>query len=273
LIASNSEPTRRGQAFGVHRAFDTAGALAGPLVAVAVLAATLDSYDAVFVVSFSFALVGLAILILFVPADSTVDATPSAPAAPWSLRGPLLRTTIAAAVLGVTTISDAFLFLAYRQTDELDLRFFPLLFTGTALVYLILAVPVGRLSDHIGRRPVLLAGYVSLGAAYLSLVVPAGGGLAPVPMVVFLGAYYAATDGVLMAMVSDLVDPGRRATGFAVVTTATVAGRFISSVVFGAVWSVGGPTSAVSWFAAGLAVAVLVSWRLLPSTPNRTVAP
>ena len=264
LIAANSDPRQRGRAFGVHRAFDTAGALAGPLVAFAVLAATMDSYDSVFVVSFSFAIVGLAILVLFVPAGPRAERSAPTSRSPWSLRGPLLRMAIAATLLGATTISDAFLYLTYRQTDDFDLRFFPLLFTGTAAVYLLLAVPIGALSDRIGRRPVLLGGYGLLGAAYFSLVVPGGGALAPIPLVVLLGAYYAATDGVLAAMVSDLVAEDRRATGIAIVTTAIVVGRVASSVVFGAVWSTGGPEAALSWFITGLAVAVLISWRLLP---------
>ncbi|MGW1888745.1 MFS transporter [Streptomyces sp. NPDC002004] len=67
LISLSSDPASRGRAFGVHRAMDTAGALLGPLVAFLILRATVDGYDAVFTVSFCVAVVGVLVLVLFVP--------------------------------------------------------------------------------------------------------------------------------------------------------------------------------------------------------------
>ncbi|MYS33321.1 MFS transporter [Streptomyces sp. KhCrAH-43] len=67
LISLSSTPESRGRAFGVHRAMDTAGALLGPLVAFLILRATVDGYDAVFTVSFCVAVVGVLVLVLFVP--------------------------------------------------------------------------------------------------------------------------------------------------------------------------------------------------------------
>ena len=66
LISLSSEPDRLGRSFGVHRVFDTIGAVAGPIVAFLVLRAAPDAYDAVFVISFLFALLGLGMLVLFV---------------------------------------------------------------------------------------------------------------------------------------------------------------------------------------------------------------
>ncbi|MGW0965192.1 MFS transporter [Streptomyces sp. NPDC002516] len=67
LISLSSSPETRGRAFGVHRAMDTAGALLGPLVAFLILRETVDGYDAVFTVSFCVAVVGVLVLVLFVP--------------------------------------------------------------------------------------------------------------------------------------------------------------------------------------------------------------
>ncbi|MGW3663807.1 MFS transporter [Streptomyces sp. NPDC005141] len=67
LISLSSTPETRGRAFGVHRAMDTAGALLGPLAAFLILRATVDGYDAVFMVSFCVAVVGVLVLVLFVP--------------------------------------------------------------------------------------------------------------------------------------------------------------------------------------------------------------
>ncbi|MFF3449357.1 MFS transporter [Streptomyces sp. NPDC002667] len=67
LISLSSSPETRGRAFGVHRAMDTAGALLGPLAAFLILRETVDGYDAVFTVSFCVAVVGVLVLVLFVP--------------------------------------------------------------------------------------------------------------------------------------------------------------------------------------------------------------
>lgn len=87
LISLSSSPEIRGRAFGVHRAMDTAGALLGPLVAFLILRATVDGYDAVFMVSFCVAVVGVLVLVLFVPggpgarSTRTASVPTSAPAA------------------------------------------------------------------------------------------------------------------------------------------------------------------------------------------------
>ncbi|MFF0135139.1 MFS transporter [Streptomyces sp. NPDC005227] len=74
LISLSSTPENRGRAFGVHRAMDTAGALLGPLVAFLILRATVDGYDAVFTVSSCVAVVGVLVLVLFVPSGPATQA-------------------------------------------------------------------------------------------------------------------------------------------------------------------------------------------------------
>ncbi|MFG2433194.1 MFS transporter [Streptomyces sp. NPDC048508] len=79
LISLSSTPENRGRAFGVHRAMDTAGALLGPLVAFLILRATVDGYDAVFMVSFCVAVVGVLVLVLFVPGGAATQAGATRP--------------------------------------------------------------------------------------------------------------------------------------------------------------------------------------------------
>jgi MFS family permease len=100
LISLASDPQRVGLAFGVHRAFDSAGALLGPLVAFAILAALPEAYDVVFVASFCIALAGLAALLLLVrsPSAATVAATrPTFSQAMGLLRMKRLRAVLLAA--------------------------------------------------------------------------------------------------------------------------------------------------------------------------------
>ena len=162
-------------------------------------------------------------------------------------------------LLGLVTVSDGFMYLALEQRDVIPLSAFPLLYVGTALIYMVLAVPVGRLADSIGRRRVFLAGYVLLLGAYGFLLADLPGVLT-VPLVLLLfGAYYAATDGVLPALASTTIAPAARATGLAVLATGTGVARLVASLVVGAVWTWAGLQTTVALFAGMLAVALVLA--------------
>src|SRR5689334_15520660 len=170
LIAEASDPSLLGRSFGVHRMLDTIGAALGPLVAFALLATVPGSYDSIFVVSFAFALAGLAVLVLFVP-----DLRTAAGAARLGLRRALRevggrrlrRPLLAAGLLGLLTVGDGFIYLSLQERDNFAAIWFPLLYVGTNIAYLALAVPLGRLSDRVGRGRVLVAGHGALLACYL----------------------------------------------------------------------------------------------------------
>jgi MFS family permease len=170
---------------------------------------------------------------------------------------------LAAGALSVLTISDGFLYLALQQRDDLAAAWFPLLYVGTNVVYLALAVPLGRLSDRLGRAPVMVGGHLLLVAAYLCAAGPVGGLGATLTCLFFLGAFYAATDGVLAALASTLVRTEVRASGIATVQTVVATARFASSLGFGLLWVWLGRGPAVYAAAAALTLAVPFSWWLL----------
>jgi MFS family permease len=279
LISLNSTREALGSAFGVHRAMDTAGAMLGPLLAFSLLALAPDSFDTIFLVSFCVALVGLAVLVLFVenpPLEEPVAASPqpvSLRAAAGLLRAPRFRALVlVGAALALATVSDGFVYLGLQRRLDFDITFLPLLFVGTALTYMFLAVPVGRLADRIGRGRVFLAGYLSLLLVYALLLVEWTGVAGVLVTLLLLGTYYAATDGVLMALASAVLPPTLRGSGLALLTTGTSLSRLLSSVLFGAVWTAFGIQTAIVVFAAGLAVAGLTAAVLLKRTPEAAVA-
>ena len=274
LISLSTSRDQLATAFGVHRAMDTMGALIGPLVAFGILALAPLAFDAVFVVSFCIALVGLGILGLFVenrPAVADEAATRvSLRDAARLLSGARFRALVlAGAVLGLVTISDGFVYLVLQRNADLDLGFFPLLYVGTALVYMLLAMPAGRLADRYGRVRVFVAGYAVLFALYASLLVPDTGVAGVALALVLLGTYYAATEGVLMALASATLPPELRASGLAVLVTGTSVARLLASVLFGAAWTLLGLQVAVAAFGAALVAAALVAVALT----RRSTAP
>ena len=275
MISMSSTAGNLAAAFGVHRALDTAGAMLGPLLAFWLLLALPDAFDAVFVISFCIAIVGLGILTLFVRNPAVADPSAEAPRASVRealglLRQRSFRSVVAvSSALGIMTISDGFLYLAMQQELGLTLSVFPLLYAATALIYMILAVPVGRLADRVGRRAVFLAGYAALAVVYVLLLLPATGIATLLICLILFGAYYAMTDGVLVALGSTFIPAHLRGSGLGILASATSIARLVASVAFGAAWTVWGLTTAVALFLAGLLIvgaiiAVTLRRRRLP---------
>ncbi|MGW7090257.1 MFS transporter [Streptomyces sp. NPDC054871] len=277
LISLSSPPDALGRAFGVHRAMDTTGALLGPLAAFALLWATADAYDAVFVVSFCFGLLGVLMLVAFVPGrHDTGLHTPARPEAPPNakretvlgiLRVPAFRRVLgAASLLGAATIGDAFLYLLLQRRLDFAVSWFPLLPLGAAAIYLLLAVPAGRLADRTGRSVPFLAGHMALLGGYVLLLSPTDGWALLIGVLLLLGIFYAATDGVLMALATPVLPPGRRASGMAVLQTGQALARLVAAAGFGAAWTLWGVGPALSCAALALAVALAGAALLLPRT-------
>jgi MFS family permease len=241
LITLSTPAADLGRAFGVHRAMDSAGAFAGPLVALAVLAGSGQAFDAVFVVSGCVAAIGVLVLVLFVRdhrgsavAAKTVDLRSAAAL----LRiAPIRSLLFGAALLGLSTIGDGFVYLLLQRRENLAVGWFPLLAVGTSLAYLLLAVPLGTLADRIGRPPVFLAGYAALAGVYLLLATTWGGLPALVTVLLLYGVFYAATDGVLMALAGPLLPEQLRTTGLALIQTGQALAYLVSSVLFGLAWA------------------------------------
>jgi MFS family permease len=268
LISLSSAKDRLATSFGVHRAMDSAGAMLGPLLAFGILLVAPARFDAVFVVSTLFAILGLAVLILNV--QGKPDRAPRGEKASSfraALRlvveprfAPLL---IAAAGLSVASVSDAMLYVGLQRTIDFNPALFPLLYVMTAIAFMGLAIPVGQLADRIGKVPVLLAGQALLFVAYGVLMMSSVGYLALVLCLLALGGYFAATEGVLTALAGALLPEKLQASGIGLLITVVSIGRLVSSVAFGALWFAIGLQSAVLIFAAGLAVAMAVAAPLL----------
>jgi MFS family permease len=238
--------------------------LLGPLVAFSLLGFFPDHFQGLFGVSVGMGLLGLATLVLGVE-NRTPNSllTPPLSARSWRvilhpLKLPSFRHLLLVATpLALVSVSDAFVYLTIQRLSVLDVSYFPLLYLGTALIYLTLAIPLGRLADRVGRWRVFLGGYVGLLGVYAILLLLPLGTFALLASLVLLGTYYAATDGILMAIASEFLPPAELTSGLALLTTVIILSRLVASVLYGALWSWQGPRLTLCLFITGLAIAML----------------
>jgi MFS family permease len=276
LISLSSSKEGLATSFGVHRALDSAGAMLGPLLAFGILLAAPARFDAVFVVSTLFAVLGLAVLVLAVqgkPKRAVRDGNaPSLRAAAGLLRDSRFALLLlAAGVLSLTSVSDALIYVALQRKIDFEPAVFPLLYVVTAVAFMALAIPVGQLADRVGRVPVLLCGYALLFFVYGALLIGSLGYGLLIISLLGLGGYFAATEGVLSAIAGAILPEELQASGLGMLTTVVSIGNLFSSLAFGALWLTLGLHDAVIVFAVGLALAITVATPMFVRSQRRPV--
>lgn len=274
LISEAAQPEHLARSFGVHRMLDSIGAAAGPLLAFLVLVLIPNGFSTVFIVSLAFSVIGVAVLVLIVPGRGrgpvSREAAAARPRFRWSQlrwatlkKHGLARLLVTAGLLGLLTIGDGFIYLILQDRGSFAVQWFPLLYVGTNVVFLLFAIPLGKLADRWGRIPVFLGGHLALLACYILAVLPLAGLGATLGCLVLLGVFYAATDGVLAAMVSRLTPGENLATALGTAQTVVALSRMAAAAGFGVLWFVLGPVTAMLWVAGLLAAALTVGTVML----------
>ena len=279
LIAASATPGATATAFGVHRAMDAAGATLGPLAAFGVLTLAPGRFDQIFVVSFAMGVVGVAALLLFVDAPGGAGrAGHLGRPRGWAttiaaLTAPRFRAVlVAAGAVSIATVSDGLLYLVLQRQFAFDPARITLLFVGTPLCYFLLAGPFGVAADHFGPRRLFVAGHVALLLVYGLLWQGAAVPLVVGTCLLLLGAYYAATDGILAAMAASTLPADLRATGLGLLATCTTASRGLAALAFGALWTYQSSRVALALFAVALTAGIALTVRQLGRHVPETVS-
>lgn len=263
LIADSVDASVRGKAYGFHRSMDHAGALVGPLIATLLLTYFVTDLRTVFWLA---AIPGLIAVLLIVWKVSETDRI-SLVKAPVRLSllpaGPLRRYLLILFLFTLGNSSDAFLLLK-AGTLGVPIYRIPLLWTFFHLVKMLSTMPFGALSDRIGRRGVIVAGWCVYSLSYL------GYGFATSEwqiwlLFAFYGLFFGLTEGVEKAYLADMADPALRGAAFGCYNFAIGAGAFPASLLFGMIWQrFGGVAPFV--FGAGLAaVSAMLLLLLVPA--------
>jgi MFS family permease len=254
LIAASTDPQARGKAFGYQRAMDTCGAVVGPLIALAVIVA-LAGRAAAFGGArslknlplkwlFFVALIPGLLTVLCAGAVEEVHPRPDEktktggkpPPMFQSFGRPLWQVVLAAFVFSLGNSSDTFLILRSTQLG-LSFGWVILAYVMYNVVYAAGSEPLGGLSDRIGRKPLLMTGWLIYALVYGGFAV-ARAAWAPWVLLAVYGLYQAMTDGVTGALISDVVPDHKRAGAIGLYYTAAGIGQLTASVIAGAVYGV-----------------------------------
>ena len=264
LIADSTDETQRGRAFGLHRAMDTSGAIVGPLMALGLLAwFGQHNYRPIFLVA---GIPGAISVVLLLAVREIRHAPRAGPLPPLlSLRGydsRFLQFVGVTLIFAIGNSSDAFLVLRSK-----DVGLGATAIVGAYVLYNVsyagLSLPAGIRSDRIGRRPVLIAGFVIFALVYAGFALASDGWMIW-PLFIVYGAYIAFTDGVGKAYVSDLVPADRRGTAMGLYNASTGVMLLLSSIIGGALWDLVGPAATFVFGASTAALAALLLLMLRP---------
>jgi MFS family permease len=267
MLAKLAGASDRGRIFGFHRAMDHTGAIVGPLIATVFLYFLPGRYRTLFLLT---AIPGaLAVAMLFRVEEPDVDV-PNA-GAQGDMR-PRLEPLPARlyVVLGIIMLfslgnsADAFLLL--RLTDALgSSTYIPLLWSALHVVKASLSTWGGGLSDRIGRKRVIVIGWMIYAVVYLGFATATNASTFVTWFLVY-GIYFALAEGAEKALVADLTPAGRQGTAFGYYNAALGFGTLIASVGFGFLYDRFGASTA---FTVGAALAGVAAVLLLLLVPTR----
>ncbi len=282
LVAASTEADSRGLAFGLHRAGDTAGAFIGIGIAALIIWLTQANQSLLGRAAFQVAVLAsiipaaLAVVVLAAGAKEVKENPLEAGAGRGAGRMRLslagmdarFKSFLLAVVLfTLGNSSDSFIVLRAQERGLSVLQTMFMLMTFTA-VYTLFSGPLGALSDRIGRRKLILGGWLAYGLVYLGLAVSQTGWQVWALFGLY-GVYYAATEGTAKALVADLVPDAQRGTAYGLFNAAVGLTALPASVIAGLLWQGAGAwtglgASAPFFFGAGMALlAGVVFWRLV----------
>jgi MFS family permease len=267
LMADSAPESKRGLVFGFQRAMDNAGAIMGPLAAAIMLPLLHNDLRTLFYLS---AIPGAlaVIVVFFFVREVKPKKSPTRLSIKDGLKGVDANYRYYLLVVLFFTLgnsSDAFLLLRASEAG-ISAAYIPVLWMVLHIVKAATGIPGGHISDKIGRKKVIISGWVVYAAIYVAFAfVTTSAGI----WVLFglYGIYFGLTEGAERALVADLVGEDRRGTAYGLFNLTVGIAALPSSIVFGVVWQYVGFEYA---FAMGAGFALLASVMLLFVRPKRT---
>ncbi len=242
LVADSVQEENRGLAFGFHRAADTAGALIGILIALIVVwlaqggtvQLSRSTFQTVVLISIIPGILGVLVLVL---GAQDVPVTGGAERPRITFRGLGRQFALFMLIVGLFDLgnsSDAFLILRAQERGLSVVGVLGMLATFN-LVYTLVSTPAGSLSDRIGRKRVIMGGWLVYGAIYLGVALARTGWQVWLLYALY-GVYYGMAYGTAKAMVADIVPPHLRGSAYGTYNAVLGILDFPASLIAGVLW-------------------------------------
>jgi len=214
LIAGSTAEGESGRSFGLQKAMDNSGAIAGPLIAFAMLSALPGNYRLIFLIA------GIpAIIAIFVIIFGIKEARKNKHElfTKFHFNDFPAKYYFFLAIVFVFTLGNSTDALLLVKANEVGVKvaFIPLVYLITNAVSVLASVPSGSLADRIGKEKILVAGYMIYAVVYYGFGITTSTG-AIISLFALYGLYSAATDGIQKAFISDMVDKNKQGTGMGI---------------------------------------------------------
>ncbi len=259
MIADAVRVEERGLAFGFHRAMDHTGAVIGPLIGYLLIllfavdrnAPSASDFHKIFLLASIPALAAVMVVAFFVRESHQPKSAPAdlvaapAPALRLSLRGfdgNFKRFLVILALFTLSNSSDFFLILRARDAG-VSVTSIPLLWAALHVMKVVSSIFGGDLSDRLGRRRLIVSGWILYAAVYAGFAFVSNG-LSVWILFMIYGIYFGLAEGAEKALVADLVRPEQRGTAYGLYNLAFGITVFPASLLMGALWEWRGPQTA-----------------------------
>jgi MFS family permease len=213
LISGSVNKKDAGKNFGFHKAMDNSGAIIGPLSAFLLLYFFPDNFTNIFLIATIPAVLGVATIAVFIKEAKAVKTN----ASKISLKRLPKKFYFFLLIVFIFTLgnsADALLLVKTTETG-INKAYIPFLYMIFNVVSVILAIPIGKLSDKIGRERLIIPGFLIYAITYFMF-----GAFNSISVFIGLfamyGLYSALVDGSQKAMISDIVSKDLRGTGFGI---------------------------------------------------------
>ena len=214
LISSSIKKNEAGKTFGFQKAMDNSGAIVGPLMAFLLLSVSSLNYSYLFLLATIPAILGVLTIVFFVKEAKTEKKETAKKISPKYLPKKFYFFLIIIFVFTLGNSADALLLVKTSETG-IDKSYVPFVYMIFNTVSVLLAIPIGKLSDKIGREKLIILGFLVYAIVYYLF-----GRFNSMNVFIFLfmlyGFYSALTDGSQKAMISDIVSKELKGTGFGI---------------------------------------------------------
>lgn len=247
IIAESTPNSHLGRAFSFHRAMDTAGAVIGPAITLALLGVFDNGYRMIFWLSMVPAVIAVILIIVCIhdrkrtPTLQTKRPRLGLKQFPWQMKFFM----VIAALFALGNSSDAFLILRAEQVGIPALTV-PAVYLLFNLVYTLSAVPAGIVADRFGMKRIILLGFILFAGLYHGFAIAESPAAIWVLFALY-GLFMGFTEGVQKAYLATIIPPDFKATAFGIHATVVGLAMFPASLIGGWLWDHVSPSATFSF--------------------------